>query len=182
LRLRALLNRRLGLALAVAGMLAISATALALTPPPGSRLGNALSVSAAENEYLGEMLSLSEHGFLLAPGWEWPDDPGLVATGPDGAPMNYEEGYGAIRADFVWFYSWAHLAVSAEDGGVRANATLQLVRLRDTLLYKKRLPEDRAYLDKMINEASQGDLTKLREYVAANAPVGGPESQAADEH
>lgn len=84
--------------------------------------------------------------------------------------MTYEEGYGATQADAYWFYSWATRAISARDTELRGRALRQALRVRDTIFYTKRLPRDRAYFDLELVRAAQGDMTLLRQDVAANAP------------
>ena len=138
------MSRRTALLVAVAGVVATSVTALAVVPPAGTVRGAALSAAAASAEYVEERQRLDALGYDLASGWVWPAEAGFETEGPDGAPMTYEEGCGALRADMFWFYSWAASAVSTDDEAARAEALDRLDGMRRLPLYQKRLPADRA--------------------------------------
>ena len=158
------------LVLAVAGILGVSATALLLHLPAGA--GEGLRPGAAATEYRQETRSLAARGFELAPGWRWPaGGPRFETAGPDGAPMTYEKGYGAVRADVFWFYTWAGRAVSVSDPVERRRAVEQLLRVRQTLFYTRRLPADRVFTDRMLELARRGELAMLRQWVRANVPA-----------
>jgi len=149
----------------------MSAAALLCHPPAGSN-GSGLRPAAAASEYAREVGSLAGRGLVLAPGWRWPaGGPAFAAAGPDGAPMEYEKGYGAVRADAYWFYSWASRAVTVNDPIARRRALEQLLRVRGTMLYRKRLPEDRASTLQMLERAQHGDLEPLRLWVRVNEPA-----------
>lgn len=170
---------RLRIGLAAAGILAVSAAALVFSPSPDGR-GAGLSPNGAAAEYTREIEELDARGFTLAPDWQWPADGlSLESTGPDGAPMTYEKGYGAVQADRYWFYSWASQAVDGCDLTEQRRAIEQLRRVRDTLFYREKLPEDQAYTDQIVERAARGDLTMLREWVLANAPSE-PQREAQD--
>jgi hypothetical protein len=159
------------LAVAVAGILAVSATALVVRDP-GRGAGSGLSPGAAASEYAQETRDLAARGLVLAPGWRWPaDGPVFQAAGPDGAPMTYERGYGTVRADVYWFSSWARRAVTVGDTVQRRRAIARLLHVRETLFYKKRLPQDRALTDRMLELAQRGVMGPLRQWVRANAPA-----------
>jgi hypothetical protein len=167
-------RRRIGLLAAAAGIVVVSAAACLLAPPFNSGSGVALHSSAVAAEYMGEVRNLEQRGLTLAPGWHWPQQaPPVETTGPDGAPMTYEKGFGVVRADRYWFYSWASRAVSTRNEAARKAAVQQLTRVRETLFYARRLPEDRAYTDQMLERAARGDMTMLRQYVVANVPTEG---------
>ncbi len=163
---------RVALVLAAAGILAMSAAAILISPPVDACRGAGLSPADVVAEYQREARSLQARGLVLPPGRHWPKrGPALDTVGPDGASMTYEKGYGAVAADRYWFYSWASRAVAVSGSASRRHAIDQLQRVRETLLYQKRLPEDRAYMDQLLQRAARGDLTLLREYVKANAPA-----------
>jgi hypothetical protein len=129
-----------------------------------------LSASEARDEYFAEIQSLEDQGFLLSPGAEWPQDPPFTEIAEDGRAQFYGKGSGASWAGSVWFYSWAKLAVSTDDETIRENAIHTLMRVRETAYYDAWAPEDRPKFDQELDEAAQGDLTRLRQDVAVNAP------------
>ncbi len=136
-----------------------------------SLVGDSASLSASEarDEYFAESQSLEERGFLLAPGTEWPQDPPFADIAEDGHGQAYGKGSGASWAGSFWFYSWAKLAVSTDDETIRDNAVQTLMRVRETAYYDAWAPEDRPTFDRELDEAAQGDLTRLRQDVAVNA-------------
>ena len=127
-----------------------------------------LSASEAGDEYFAEVQSLEDRGFLLAPGSEWPQDPPFTEIAEDGRAQFYGKGSGASWAGSFWFYSWAKLAVSTDDETIRENAIQTLMRVRETAYYDAWVPEDRPAFDQELDEAAQGDLTRLRQDVAVN--------------
>jgi hypothetical protein len=130
-------------------------------------------VTAAEatEEYLHEIQRLEDQAFELAPGDQWPDDPPFEETAADGVDVYYGKGAGAQWAQLRWFASWEHLAATTDDAVTRDHAVQELTRLTETTSYANMIPETRAHFDKTIEDAVAGDMTMLREDVAANPLV-----------
>lgn len=150
-------------------ILAITAAALLISPPPGSTAHNGLQPSQVVSEYQAEVRSLADRGFHQAPGYAWPASYTVDSKGPDNLPMTYERDYGRVDADQYWFLSWADYVCKESSGKTRLNGIRQLERVRDTLYYQKMAQYDRQYYDGLIADAEKGNLTSLRQLTTSNS-------------
>jgi hypothetical protein len=108
-------------------------------------------------------------GLRLAPKYDWPTKVSLANVGPDGAPMRYEAGFGAGRADFFWFNTWVITAISPHVADAKRRFALrQLPLFFSTALFTKKMIVDQTYYRKMVSTASKGDLSILRAYARSN--------------
>lgn len=131
--------------------------------PPGPA---ALTPAQAAAEYRAEAA-----GLTLAPTWRWPASP-IGETGPDGAGVVYEPGYGRQSADYYWFCSWASRVVAGRvTEAQRRQALDRLVGIRGTYYYTNALdPESKPFFDQVLTSATLGDLSALRRDVQLNCP------------
>lgn len=93
-------------------------------------------------------------------------------SGVDGAPVVYQKGYGVTAADHYWYCSWESYYLSLKPNtseGRRAYATLVTVRKTEYYLVSLE-PKDRAYFDKELDAAGDGDLTLMQSDVSLNCP------------
>jgi hypothetical protein len=111
-------------------------------------------------------------GLALAPGWGWPMNPGFPSTGPDGALMTYETGYGRTRADTFWFCSWATAYLSSQKSSpAHTQAATQMAGVLTTFFYKVALvPSDRPQFASMLTRAFKGSTASLNTHVRLNCP------------
>lgn len=122
----------------------------------------------AVTEYREEAKTLS----ALAPGWKWPSDVGFPSKMDDGVETRYQRGFGAKEADYYWYCSWSSRAVSATATEAdRKKAVDQIMRVRDTRFYNDSLQDSsRAVFERILKQASLGDMGPLSEDFAANCP------------
>lgn len=125
------------------------------------------TVNQITSEYRHEAL-----GLTLASGWAWPMNPGFPSTGPDGALMTYETGYGRTRADTFWFCSWATAYLSSpKSSTAHAQAATRMARVLTTFFYRVALvPSDRPQFASMLTEAIKGHTAALKTHVRLNCP------------
>jgi hypothetical protein len=158
---------------ALAGLFAlivvVSLAGLLYRPPADS----SMSATVAAAAYRREAQALADRGLVLAPGWKWPRGDALFPrTAPDGSPIGYGPGAGQAQADLYWFYSWARRATSkALPPAARRAALEELLRVRETVYYRRLIPDTRHYLDQELAAALKGDLSRLRTDVRSNAPA-----------
>src|SRR4051812_40501206 len=93
--------------------------------------GTWMKPAAAAAEYRAEARALD-----LAPGWRWPARLAFAPTGPDGARMRCETGFGSGQASIYWFSPWAATAASAHVSPAdRARAVGRLDGIHRTPLF-----------------------------------------------
>lgn len=152
---------------AVAAVLVVAATAVVGCSADSSAGTRANSPSAAADEYRSEQPALT-----LAPGWDWPKSVEYPKTGPDGAGMVYQSGYGTTQADHYWYCSWERHLVEGEPSGSRRAETLQeLESVRETHMYIHDIIDiDRPMFNEILDGALQGNLELMRRDVRLNCP------------
>ncbi|HIW62173.1 MAG TPA: hypothetical protein H9881_06935 [Candidatus Stackebrandtia excrementipullorum] len=108
----------------------------------------------------------------LAPGWEWPEDPGYAAENSgDGQGTVYGPDMGRVDANEFWFCSWASTAVSTDDKDLVAQSVEEILKYEETTGYKKSDAGAKEYTDDMLASAADGDFQTLTEYVTLNCPA-----------
>lgn len=125
-----------------------------------------VSVSDAMRELRQEELALPH----LAPGWSWRNTPTFSAKGPDGAPVNYERGYGRAWAGSYWFCSWATAYSNAPAGtSAERRATREMQKVRSTYFYKESLlAQDRNYIDGIAKSAEEHHRSEVKQFAKAS--------------
>ncbi|MCW2791127.1 MAG: hypothetical protein JWO76_225 [Nocardioides sp.] len=153
-----------------AGVVALLGATAAVTGCSSSDRGGAEAVTPASavREYHAEQVHLE-----LAPRWAWPEHVAFATSGPDGAPMLYQRGYGTTQADHYWYCSWESRMVRSDLGASsRARATEQLRAVRSTHLYVEDvIAVDRPYFNRVLDTALAGDLRLMRRDVRLNCPA-----------
>lgn len=127
----------------------------------------AMTAEEATAEYFAEA-----ENWELAPGWEWPKDPGIEDIAEDGNGIAYEGGYGKVNATHYWHCSWSRALIEAENDEERQVALDEVNRVTETYYYTNGLTDDgRSSKDELLAQVNVGDFTEFARITDLNCPA-----------
>lgn len=152
-----------------AGALVLAVVSVALLGGFPQRGHEGIKATSVADEYRTEASELE-----LPPGMRWPSRLGFPTTGPDGAPMRYEPGYGRGRADFFWLCAWARVVAAGSTVDVREHALVTASWLTKLYFFTTALDAaGRRDISSALSAARHGRVGPLNQYAAASCASAG---------